>query len=86
MRKRIKRLNLGENAHEHADKLYKWFSLINEHKDELAELITKEGGKPLKEAQGEVDYANSYVSWYAEEAKRIYGRTIPANTLIKILL
>ena len=54
--------------------------LINEHKDELAELITKEGGKPLKEAQGEVDYANSYVSWYAEEAKRIYGRTIPANT------
>ena len=81
MRKRIKRLNLGEvDAHERADKLYKWFSLINEHKDELAELITKEGGKPLKEAQGEVDYANSYVSWYAEEAKRIYGRTIPANT------
>ena len=68
------------DAHERADKLYKWFSLINEHKDELAELITKEGGKPLKEAQGEVDYANSYVSWYAEEAKRIYGRTIPANT------
>ena len=49
MRKRIKRLNLGEvDAHERADKLYKWFSLINEHKDELAELITKEGGKPLK--------------------------------------
>lgn len=68
------------DAHERADKLYKWFSLINEHKDELAELITKEGGKPIKEAQGEVDYANSYVSWYAEEAKRIYGRTIPANT------
>ncbi|MCQ9278722.1 NAD-dependent succinate-semialdehyde dehydrogenase [Staphylococcus borealis] len=68
------------DAHERADKLYKWFSLINEHKDELAELITKEGGKPLKEAQGEVDYANLYVSWYAEEAKRIYGRTIPANT------
>ena len=37
------------DAHERADKLYKWFSLINEHKDELAELITKEGGKPLKE-------------------------------------
>ena len=68
------------DAHERADKLYKWFSLINEHKDELAELITKEGGKPLKEAQGEVDYANSYVSWYAEEAKRIYGRTIPKYT------
>lgn len=68
------------DAHERANKLYKWFSLIDEHKDELAALITKEGGKPLKEAQGEVDYANSYVSWYAEEAKRIYGRTIPANT------
>ena len=74
------------DAHERADKLYKWFSLINEHKDELAELITKEGGKPLKEAQGEVDYANSYVSWYAEEAKRIYGRTIRQIHLIKILL
>lgn len=42
--------------------------------------MTLENGKPLSESIGEVDYATSYIDWYAEEAKRIYGRTIPANT------
>ena len=41
--------------------------------------MTREQGKPLKEAIGEVDYANGFVSWYAEEAKRVYGETIPAS-------
>lgn len=68
------------DAHERARLLWAWSSLIKQHKDELARLITLEGGKPLKEAQGEVDYAVSYVDWYAEEAKRTYGRTIPAHT------
>ncbi|HLR18890.1 MAG TPA: NAD-dependent succinate-semialdehyde dehydrogenase [Staphylococcus sp.] len=68
------------DAHERSAKLYKWAALIDSHQDEIARLITLEGGKPLAEAQGEVAYANSYVKWYAEEAKRIYGRTIPANT------
>lgn len=68
------------DAHERAAKLNQWATLIDEHQDELARLITLEGGKPLAEAQGEVAYANSYVKWYAEEAKRVYGRTIPAHT------
>lgn len=68
------------DAHYRSDVIKEWFRLINEHKEELAEIITKESGKPLPEALGEVTYANAYIEWYAEEAKRIYGRTIPANS------
>ena len=68
------------DAHERSAKLAQWAQLIDDHQDELARLITLEGGKPLAEAKGEVAYANSYVKWYAEEAKRVYGRTIPANS------
>src|SRR5699024_4938044 len=50
------------------------------NKESIAEIMTKENGKPMHESRGEVDYAASYIDWYAEEAKRIYGRTIPANT------
>lgn len=74
------------DAHERSRLLWEWSSLIKEHRDELARLITLEGGKPFAEAQGEVDYAVSYVDWYAEEAKRTYGRTIPANTPDKKIL
>lgn len=74
------------DAHERAATLYKWAELIDNNIDELAELITLEGGKPYAEAKGEVTYANSYVKWYAEEAKRVYGRTIPANTPDKKIL
>lgn len=62
-----------------SDLLFKWAEKIDENKQEIAELVTLEGGKPLAEALGEVDYANSYIKYYAEEAKRIYGRTVPAN-------
>lgn len=58
----------------------KWYELIVENKEELAELITKENGKPYEEAVGEVLYGAGYIEWFAEEAKRIYGRTIPAPT------
>lgn len=68
------------DADERSAKLAQWAQLIDDHQDELARLITLEGGKPLAEAKGEVAYANSYVKWYAEEAKRVYGRTIPANS------
>lgn len=68
------------DAHERSAKLQKWADLMMEHKEELARLITLEGGKTYQEALGEVDYAHGYVDWYAGEAKRIYGRTIPANT------
>lgn len=66
-------------AYERAKYLKKLHQLILTHKSELAVLITLEMGKPLQEAEGEVVYASSYLEWYAEEAKRIYGETIPAS-------
>ncbi len=60
--------------------LRKWFDLIVANADELAVILTAEMGKPLAEAHGEILYAASYVEWYAEEAKRIYGETIPASS------
>ncbi|NBJ68244.1 MULTISPECIES: NAD-dependent succinate-semialdehyde dehydrogenase [Clostridia] len=74
------------NAHKRSELLQNWALQIRDKKDELAELMTKENGKPLKESYGEVEYAASYIDWYAEEAKRIYGRTIPANTVSKRIL
>lgn len=67
------------NAGDRSNLLFKWAEKIEENRQEIAELVTLEGGKPLEEALGEVDYANSYIKYYAEEAKRIYGRTVPAN-------
>lgn len=74
------------HAHKRSELLQHWALQIREHKDELAKLMTKENGKPLKESYGEIEYAVSYIDWYAEEAKRIYGRTIPANTESKRIL
>ncbi len=74
------------NAHKRSELLQNWALQIREKKDELAKLMTKENGKPLRESYGEVEYAASYIDWYAEEAKRIYGRTIPANTESKRIL
>ncbi len=68
------------DAHERSRLLWSWSALIKDNREALARLITLEGGKPYVEALGEVDYAVSYVDWYAEEAKRTYGRTVPANT------
>ena len=67
------------NAHERSRYLKKWSELIQQHKQEIATMMTKENGKPLRESLGEVDYATSYIDWYAEEAKRLYGRTIPTH-------
>ena len=55
----------------------KWFDLMIEHADELALLLTNEQGKPLAEAKGEIVYAAGFVEFFAEEAKRVYGETIP---------
>src|SRR5699024_3196427 len=66
------------NAHARSKLLVDWSNIIQENKREVAEIMTRENGKPLQESLGEVDYATSYIDWYAEEAKRIYGRTIPA--------
>ncbi|MDP4163208.1 MAG: NAD-dependent succinate-semialdehyde dehydrogenase [Bacillota bacterium] len=69
-----------KTAEERSKFLYKWHFLIEENLDLLAQIMTKEQGKPLKEAKGEIRYANDFVSWYAEEAKRVYGETIPASS------
>ncbi|WP_340082812.1 NAD-dependent succinate-semialdehyde dehydrogenase [Terribacillus sp. FSL K6-0262] len=74
------------SAIERSSLLRKWHALILTNKTELAALITAENGKPLKEAQGEVLYAAGYIEWFAEEAKRVYGRTIPASTTDKRML
>ena len=57
--------------------LMKWFHLLMEHQDDLARLMTAEQGKPLPEAKGEVAYGASFVEWFAEEAKRVHGETLP---------
>ncbi|MDR0268439.1 NAD-dependent succinate-semialdehyde dehydrogenase [Paenibacillus sp.] len=67
-------------ANDRAGLMMKWHALIGEHTRELAEIMTMEQGKPLKEAVGEIAYANSFISWYAEEGKRVYGQTIPASS------
>lgn len=55
-----------------------WFRLVMENRDDLATIMTSEQGKPLTEARGEIDYAASFIEFYAEEAKRLYGETIPS--------
>ena len=59
--------------------LRRWFDLIILHKEDLAQLLTAEQGKPLAEARGEVAYGASFIEWFSEEAKRVYGETIPAT-------
>ena len=68
------------NAHERSRLLKAWSDHILKNKERIARIMTLESGKPLTESLGEVDYAVSYIDWYAEEAKRLYGRTIPAHT------
>lgn len=58
--------------------LKRWFDLIILHREDLARILTSEQGKPLAEARGEVTYGASFVEWFAEEAKRVYGETIPS--------
>jgi len=66
-------------AKERAAVLMKWFQLIHQHVDDLARIMTAEQGKPLAEAKGEVAYGASFIEWFAEEAKRVYGETIPTT-------
>ena len=66
-------------AKERAKIIRRWYELIIEHADELALLLTKEQGKPLAEAKGEIIYGAAFVELFAEEAKRVYGETIPTH-------
>ncbi len=58
--------------------LKRWFELIMDNQEDLARLMTLEQGKPLAEARGEIAYAASFIEWFAEEARRVYGEVIPA--------
>jgi succinate-semialdehyde dehydrogenase/glutarate-semialdehyde dehydrogenase len=64
---------------ERAVVLRKWFDLMMENQEDLARLMTLEQGKPLTESRGEVAYAASFLEWFGEEAKRVYGDTIPGH-------
>ncbi len=68
-----------KTAKERSAILRKWFDLIIAAKDDIATIMTSEQGKPLAEAKGEVDYAAAFIEYYAEEAKRIYGETLPSH-------
>ncbi|CAH5753403.1 Succinate-semialdehyde dehydrogenase [NADP(+)] GabD [Klebsiella oxytoca] len=73
-------------AKERSSILRRWFELMMEHQDDLARLMTLEQGKPLAEAKSEISYAASFIEWFAEEGKRIYGDTIPGHQADKRLL
>ncbi|MGI9219838.1 MAG: NAD-dependent succinate-semialdehyde dehydrogenase [Woeseiaceae bacterium] len=67
-----------KSAKERAAILRQWFALMMQAQDDLAQILTAEQGKPLAEAKGEIAYGASYIEWFAEEAKRVYGDTIPS--------
>ncbi|MFD1206492.1 MULTISPECIES: NAD-dependent succinate-semialdehyde dehydrogenase [Sporosarcina] len=73
----------NRSAYERSSLLKRWFELIDENIEDLSRTMTVEQGKPLSEARGEMNYANGFISWYAEEAKRIYGEMIPATQTTK---
>jgi len=66
-----------KTAKERGGILRKWFNLMLEHQEDLAQILTAEQGKPLAEARGEIAYGANFIEWFAEEAKRVYGDTIP---------
>ena len=68
----------GQPAKARAQLLRRWFDLIIAHRDDLAAIMVSEQGKPLAEARGEIDYAASFIEWFAEEARRVYGDVVPS--------
>ena len=66
-------------ARERGDLLRRWFELMRADKHAFAEVMVQENGKCLAEALGEIDYGLGFIEWYAEEAKRVYGDTIPSH-------
>ena len=75
-----------KTAKERANLLKKWFDLMIANADDLALIMTCEQGKPLAEAKGEILYAASFIEWFAEEGKRVYGDTIPTHAMDKRIM
>ena len=69
----------GLTAYQRSEKLYAAHQLMLERREDLAKLMTSEQGKPLRAARNEVGYAADFLLWFAEEAKRVYGQTIPSS-------
>jgi succinate-semialdehyde dehydrogenase/glutarate-semialdehyde dehydrogenase len=69
----------AKTAKERSNILRTWFNLMMEHQEDLAQIMTAEQGKPLAESRGEIAYGASFIEFFAEEAKRIYGETIPSH-------
>src|SRR6185312_6785545 len=76
----------AKTARERSSMLRRWYELMLRHQEDLATIMTAEQGKPLAEARGEVAYAASFVEWFAEEAKRVYGELIPPHDASKRLM
>ncbi|SEH95890.1 NAD-dependent succinate-semialdehyde dehydrogenase [Paracoccus alkenifer] len=72
-------------AKERAQVMRRWFDLMMQNQDDLATILTAEMGKPLPEAKGEIAYGASFIEWFGEEAKRVYGETIPGHMADKRL-
>jgi succinate-semialdehyde dehydrogenase/glutarate-semialdehyde dehydrogenase len=69
----------ARTAKERSDILRRWFELMIANKEDLGKILTLEQGKPLPEAMGEIAYGASFIEWFAEEARRVYGDLIPAH-------
>ena len=69
----------ARTAKERSEILYRWYDLAMENADDLAAILTAEMGKPFAEAKGEIIYGSSFIQWFAEEGKRVYGETIPGH-------
>jgi succinate-semialdehyde dehydrogenase/glutarate-semialdehyde dehydrogenase len=76
----------AKTGKERAAVLRRWFDLILQNREDLATLMTAEQGKPMTESRGEIGYAASFIEWFAEEAKRVYGDTIPQHQADKRIL
>lgn len=76
----------AKTAKERSQILRAWFNLVMENQEDLAHLLTLEQGKPLTEARAEIAYGASYIEWFAEEAKRVYGDVIPSPSINKRML
>lgn len=76
----------AKTAKERADILLKWHDLMLENAEDIAQILTAEMGKPITEARGEIAYGASFIRWFAEEGRRIYGDTVPGHQQDKRIL